>query len=128
MADRDSIDKTIDSYLATFTAGDREGWLDCFSADAWIEDPVGTPRRTGRDAIAALWDETHGVPEAIELRPLGIRTIIGDEAVFTMQARPVLGGAVYALDIIDHMTFDDDGKVATMRAFFDQATLHPAEN
>ncbi|MGH9111303.1 MAG: nuclear transport factor 2 family protein [Acidimicrobiales bacterium] len=128
MADSDSINKTIDVYLATFSAFDRAGWLECFAPDAWIEDPVGTPRREGVDAIGALWDETHAIPDAIELRPLGIRTIIGNEAVFTMQARPNLGGDTYVIDIIDHMTFDDAGKITTMRAFFDPSAMRAADD
>jgi steroid delta-isomerase len=126
MADRASIQKTIDSYLATFTASDRAGWLDCFAEDAWIEDPVGTPRREGRDAIGAFWDESHAMPDGIELRSSGITTILGSEAAFTMQARPNLGGEVYVIDIIDLMTFDDDAKITTMRAFFDSETMRPA--
>jgi steroid delta-isomerase len=128
MVDRAAIDNTIDAYLAAFTAGDREAWLGCFTEDAWIEDPVGTPRREGREAIGSFWDETHAVPDGVELRPLGIRVVIGAESAFTMQARPNLRGDVYALDIIDHMTFDDDGRITTMRAFFDAAAMRPADD
>ena len=128
MPDRAAVQKTIDSYLAAFTAGDREVWLDCFADGAWIEDPVGTPRRAGRKQIGAFWDESHELPESIELRSLGLTNIIGAEAAFTMQARPNLGGEVYALDVIDVMTFDDDAKITTMRAFFDPAAIRPAED
>ena len=128
MPDRAAVQKTIDSYLAAFTAGDREAWLDCFADDAWIEDPVGTPRRTGRREIGKFWDESHELPEGIELRSLGLTNVIGAEAAFTMQARPNLGGEVYALDVIDVMTFDDDARITTMRAFFDPATMRPAED
>ena len=126
MADQSTINATIDAYLAAFSAGDRAGWLACFADDAWIEDPVGTPRREGREAIGAFWDETHGVPDSIELRPLGLRVVVGHEATFTMQARPDLGGETYALDVIDHMTFDDAGRIASMRAFFDPTAMRPA--
>jgi steroid delta-isomerase len=126
MPDADVINATIDAYLAAFTASDRAGWLACFAEDAWIEDPVGTPRRDGVEAIGAFWDETHSMPDSIELRPLGLRIVIGAEAVFTMQARPVLGDDTYELDVIDHMTFDDAGKITTMRAFFDPSTMRPA--
>jgi hypothetical protein len=37
-----------------------------------------------------------------------------------------MGGTTYELDIIDHMTFDEDGRIATMRAFFDPTTMRPA--
>lgn len=125
MADADTLRSNIAAYTARFTAEDREGWLDLFADDAWIEDPVGTPRRTGRKEIGEFWDEVHTVPDAIELRPLGIVTVIGDEGIFTMQARATLGDSVFGVDIIDLMTFDDAGKIATMRAFFDQSTMAP---
>lgn len=127
MADRASIQKSIDSYLAAFTASDREGWLDCFAEDAWIEDPVGTPRRNGRAEIGAFWDEIHAVPDSIELRSAGLTTIVGDEAAFTMQARPNLGGETYVIDIIDVMTFDDGAEITTLRAFYDHRAMRPAD-
>ena len=126
MADPESINATIDAYMAAFSAGDRDAYLGCFAEDAWIEDPVGSPRRHGHDGIGGFWDETHGLSDAIELRPLGLRVVVASEAAFTMQARPTLDGATYALDIIDHMTFDDAGRIASMRAFFDPATMRPA--
>ena len=126
MVDRAAIDKTLDAYLAAFTAGDRAAWLDCFAPGAWIEDPVGTPRHEGNDAIAAFWDGHHGAVEHIELRPLGLRVIIGNEAAHTMQARPRLGDETFAIDIISLMTFDDDAKITTMRAFFDPTSMAPA--
>jgi len=120
--------KAIEQYTTRFSANDKEGWLDLFADGAWIEDPVGTPRRTGREAIAEFWDEVHTVPDSVELRPLGITTVIGDEGIFTMQARADLGGSIFGLDIIDLMTFDDAGKITTMRAFFDQSTMAPVDD
>lgn len=128
MADASTLRTNIETYMARFTAEDREGWLDLFAEGAWIEDPVGTPRRTGREEIGAFWDESHAVPDQIELRPLGIITVIGNEGVFTMQARAKVGGAVYGVDIVDHMVFDDAGRIAEMRAFFDPTTMTPVED
>jgi hypothetical protein len=51
--------------------------------------------------------------------------VVGNEAVLTLQARPVIGGQSFALDIVDHMTFDDAAKIAALRAFFDPATMAP---
>jgi len=126
MADSDHVKATIDTYLSAFSATDRDGWLECFAEDAWIEDPVGTPRREGLEAIGEFWDETHAIPDNIELRPLDIRVVTGHEAAFTMQARPNLGGDTYAIDVIDHMTFDDDGKITSVRAFYDPEAIRPA--
>ena len=63
MADRSTINATIDSYLAAFSAADRDAYLGCFAEGAWIEDPVGSPRREGLDAICTFWDEAHGMPD-----------------------------------------------------------------
>ena len=128
MADQDALRQIIATYMDVFTAEDREGWLDLFAEDAWIEDPVGTPRRNGRKEIGEFWDETHTVPDKVALVPLGITTIIGDEGIFTMQAQATLGDTVYGIDIIDLMTFDEAGKITTMRAFFDQSTMAPVED
>ena len=127
MADQDALRQIIATYMDCFTAEDREGWLDLFADDAWIEDPVGTPRRNGRKEIGEFWDETHTVPDKIALVPLGITTIIGDEGIFTMQAQATLGDTIYGIDIIDLMTFDEAGRITTMRAFFDSATMAPLD-
>ena len=45
-----------------------------------------------------------------------------------MQARPSIGGTTLVVDIIDVMTFDDAGKITTMRAYWDPAEMHPADD
>jgi steroid delta-isomerase len=127
MADQETLRELISTYMARFTAEDREGWLDMFADDAWIEDPVGTPKRNGRKEIGDFWDETHTVPDKIALVPLGITTVVGDEGIFTMQAQATLGDAVFGIDIINLMSFDDAGRITTMRAFFDQTKMTPLD-
>lgn len=127
MADASTIRRTIETYWSAFSANDRDAWLACYADDAWIEDPVGTPRREGKAAIGAFFDESHALSDSTELRG-GIVNICGHEAVFHMEARPTIAGASYVLDIFDHMTFDEDGRITTMRAFWDPATMRPAED
>jgi steroid delta-isomerase len=127
MADEHSIQATIDAYMAAFPASDRAGYVACFAEDGWIEDPVGTPRRTGHDEIGAFWDETHAVPDSIELRQRGPRVVVGSEAAFTFEARATVGDGTFVVDVIDVLTFDDAGRIATLRAFFDPAAIRPAD-
>jgi steroid delta-isomerase len=124
-ADAATIRARIDTYLGAF-GGDREAFLDNFAPDAWIEDPVGTPRLEGRDAIGGFYDQSTGLAESISLRATGPLRIAGGEAAFSFQARPVMGGTTFAIDIIDVMTFDDAGRITTMRAFWDPAEMAPA--
>lgn len=122
-----TIRSVVERYCAAFSAGDQDAYVDLFASDAWIEDPVGTPRHEGSDAIGAFFAMSSSMAESIELRLTGPVRVAAGEAAFPMQARPEIGGATMAVDIIDVMTFDDDGRITTMRAFWDPAEMRPAE-
>lgn len=92
---------------AAFCTNDRDAYLGCFADDAWIEDPLGTPRRNGKGDLATFFDESQQLADSFTLLG-GFVNVCGDEAAFTMQARPMLGGAEYVVDLIDVMTLDDD--------------------
>jgi steroid delta-isomerase len=126
-ADAATIRSAVDAYCAAFTNGDRDAYVALFADDAWIEDPVGTPKRVGHDGIGRFFDESSGLADSIELRLTGPVRVAAGEGAFPMQARPNLGGTTYCVDIIDVMTFDDAGKIATMRAFWDPAEMRPAD-
>jgi len=127
-ADAATIRATVEAYCAAFTAGDQGAYVDLFADGAWIEDPVGTPRYEGKEAIAGFFAQSSSLATSIELRQTGPARVAAGEAAFPMQARPVIGGATLAVDIIDVMTFDDAGKITTMRAFWDPAEMRPAED
>jgi steroid delta-isomerase len=128
MTDAATIRATVERYTSCFTAGDRDAFLANFTDDAWIEDPVGTPRYEGKEAIGGFFDQTQGLSDSIELRRTGPVRVAAGEAAFPMQARPVIGGATFALDIIDVMTFDDTGRITTMRAFWDPAEMRQVQD
>jgi steroid delta-isomerase len=127
-ADAASIRATVDAYCAAFTAGDQAAYVGLFTPDAWIEDPVGTPRHEGHEAIGTFFELSSAMAESIELRQTGPVRVAAGECAFPMQARPVIGGATLVVDIIDVMTFDDEGKITTMRAFWDPAEMRPADD
>ena len=126
MSDADAIRTTISEYLARFTANDREGWLALWADDATMEDPVGSPVRAGKDAIGEFFDQGHAAADAVELRPAGTPIVIGDQAAFHFEVRPTLGGAAFFLPCIDVMTFDDEARITSQRAFVDFAMMVPA--
>lgn len=127
-ADAATIRATVEGYCAAFTAGDQGAYVALFAEGAWIEDPVGTPRHEGKEAIGTFFDMSSSMADSIELRQTGPVRVAASEAAFPMQARPVIGGATLAVDIIDVMTFDDAGKITTMRAFWDPAEMRAAED
>lgn len=127
-ADAPTIRSAVDAYCAAFTNGDRTAYVGLFADDGWIEDPVGTPRHEGVEAIGAFFDQMSTMADSIELRRTGPVRVAAGEGAFPMQARPTIGDTVMCMDIIDVMTFDDAGKITSMRAFWDPAEMRPAED
>jgi steroid delta-isomerase len=127
-ADAATIRATVDAYCAALTNGDRDAYVGSFTEDAWIEDPVGTPKHEGREAIGAFFDQATALADSIELRLSGPVRVAGGECAFPMQIRPSVGGTTMCMPCIDVMTFDDDGKITTMRAFWDAAEMAPADD
>lgn len=123
-----TIRAAVEAYCTAFTRGDRDAYVALFTDDAWIEDPVGTPRHVGSAAIGAFFEQSSSLAESIELRQTGPVRAAAGECAFPMQARPNIGGDTYCVDIIDVMTFDDGGKITTMRAFWDPAEMRPADD
>jgi len=120
-----SILDTISRYVETFTSGDRAAWLACFTPDATMEDPVGTPVKHGRDEIGAFYDQSTGTADSVELR-LGTDPIVsGSQAAFVLDIVVTLGGSKMGMNAIDVMTFDDDGHITSQRAFVDFSKLAP---
>lgn len=127
MADEGTIRETIESYWKAFSSGDRDGYVGLFTDDATVEDPVGTPVHRGKDEIGGFFDNSRSLAESIELRSLEVTAVCGDQAAFAMQVRPTIGGATYIMEAIDVMTFADDGRITSMRAFWQADKMRPAE-
>ena len=120
------IRSTIDAYCSTFSANDRDGWLDCWADRATMEDPVGTPRNTGKGEIGAVFDQSHEMaPEGVVLELTAEPIICGDEAAIPMRAIVTLGGTRMTTPIVDVMRFDADARIASQRAFVNLADLTP---
>ncbi len=119
----EKIRETVDQYLMLFSSSDREGWLDLFTADATVEDPVGSPVLTGRDEIGTFWDNTHLLADSIQLVLTQGPGVCGNEAAFAMEAHGRIGETETVVPTIDVMTFDDDGRIRSQRAFWDSSTL-----
>ena len=125
-ADAATIRSVVEAYTDAFRRGDRAAYVGLFAEGASVEDPVGTDRHVGHEAIGAFFDQMSGMADSIELRRTGPVRVAAGECAFPMQARPNIGGDTYCVDIIDVMTFDDTGKITTMRAFWDPAEMRPA--
>jgi steroid delta-isomerase len=121
-----AILQTIERYQTTFSADDREGWLALFTDDAVLEDPVGSPPHEGRAALAGFWDGVHARTERGTVRMTQGPAVCGLEAAWAFELDVTLkGGRRSLVQIIDHGTFTEDGRIRSIRAFWSLATARP---
>ncbi len=127
MATVEQIQATIDRYIERFSSGDAAGWAALFAEDATQEDPVGTPVNVGREAIQGFYERTAemlggGLTLVAKEEPV----IIGHEAALSLYALAGAGEARVRMPrIIDHMTFDDDANITSLRAFWTMDSITP---
>jgi len=111
-------------YFDRFAAGDVEGIVELFAENAYIEDPVGTPRIVGRDALRVFYraglEQTGGIRMEAE-GAIRIAGTIGACAAigYCEQASPP-----FYFETLDVMTFDSAGKIASMLAYWGPDNHH----
>lgn len=124
--DRPTARELGQASMAAVEAGDRDAWLDLFSDDAVVEDPVGPSMfdpegkgHHGREGIAAFYDNVIGVNESIRF---AIRQSFecGDEVanVGTIRINFAAGGAV-EVDGVYCYRVAADGKLGGIRAYWE---------
>lgn len=118
MTDAAHMKSAVESYVARHSAGDVDGVVALFSDDAKAWDPVDAEPHTGADGIRAFFAGTHEMVDRLTLTLTGPIRCAGDFAAFPMTARTEMGGMTLEIDIIDVMTFDADGKVSEMKAYW----------
>jgi steroid delta-isomerase len=76
----EKIASSVNTYLESFEKKDLEAIIDLFADDCWIEDPVGTDRKIGKDALREFYQL------GIDIGAKGTLTsevrIVGTEAAF----------------------------------------------
>ena len=90
-----------------------------YADDCWIEDPVGTERKVGREAIREFYQV--GVSMGVKLTLESEIRIAGNEAAFAFRLEADTPDGTMTVRPIDVMVFNDEGKVTSMRAFFGPA-------
>ena len=118
MPSQEAITETVNRYLELLATGRADDVLTLYTADATIEDPVGSDVRRGHDAIHAFYAAFQDVKKETELAEL---RVVGSEAAFLWSLTLDAGGSRTRMTPISHMTFDDDAKITSMRAFWSPA-------
>lgn len=119
MVSKEQKRHAIGTYLAAHTAGDIDTIVGLFAQDALAWDPVDAEPHVGIDDIRAFFTGTHEMADSLELVRSGPIRCAGKWAAFPMTVKTRIGELRLELDVIDVMTFDDDGRITEMKAYWD---------
>jgi steroid delta-isomerase len=119
------IRQLYDRYADMVTKGDVDGIVALYADDATLEDPIGSEVRVGLDAIREFYSGNAG---AVTMKRTGPVRVAGTGVDAATPIVVLMGaeGQQQALDIISVMTFDSEGKITNMRAWWNFDDLRPA--
>ena len=110
--------QTVHRYLEALEKGATDDIANLYASDATVEDPVGGEVHIGRQAIHGFYANITGAQchgELVTLRALG------HEAAFLWRLTVKFGeSGGMRIEIISVMTFDDEAKITSMKAYWSQ--------
>jgi steroid delta-isomerase len=106
----------VKNYLKLVGAGRADAIAELYAEDATVEDPVGGGEvHIGRQAIRGFYSNVESVKCETEIITLRAG---GHEAAFFWALTLDLGEAKMRIEIISVMTFDAEGRIASMKAYW----------
>jgi steroid delta-isomerase len=117
MSSAEQITQTVTRYLDFVSKGQPDEIAALYADDATVEDPVGGEVHIGRQAIRGFYGTLENVKAQTEVLTL---RALGNEAAFHWTLSIDFDGNGMRIDIISVMTFDEDGKIASMKAYWTQ--------
>src|SRR6185436_19646257 len=120
MITAEHIRHVFQRYCDLVTLGDFDAIAQLYSKDATVEDPVGSTPHRGRAAIREFYRASAG---AVRLALEGRVRSVGNEGAAAMIARPAEDPHM-RVETLDVMTFNDDGLITSMRAYWSPETIY----
>ena len=114
--------KTVGRYLELTAKGQVDDIVELYADDATVEDPVGSEVHIGRKAIHGFYSR---IPTSNNQTDIVTLRALGNEAAFFWNLTVELGGDRMRIEIISTMTFNEDGKIASMKAYWAPDNMTP---
>ncbi|WP_018598851.1 nuclear transport factor 2 family protein [Mycobacterium sp. 155] len=118
MPNVEHITQTVNRYLELVANGSADEIAELYADDATVEDPAGGEVHIGRAAIRGFYANVENIKSKTELVTL---RVAGHEAAFHFRLTMDLGNSSMRVEPIDVMTFDGDGKISAMKAYWSPA-------
>lgn len=111
-----AMKSALQAYVDAMNRGDVAGLLALFAPDATIEDPVGTPARGGAELAGWFWASV-AVGASLRIAAPS-RGSWANEAALIFEVEYNADGRRLRVHTLDVCTFDTDGRITQMRAFW----------
>jgi steroid delta-isomerase len=110
--DTAKIQKAVQMYVEAFEKADPNIIRELYAADGTVEDPVGSPARSGIEEIVEFYKAAFGM--GMKLKLTGKPRCAGNSVAFSFDA--VL--KKMTISPIDVFEFNAEGKVQHMKAYW----------
>jgi steroid Delta-isomerase len=122
MLSPEEIKALISSYVDMMCKSDVEGIMALYADDATAEDPVGNEPIQGIDALREFYSMTAPL---LQVELTGPICVAGSACAFPLLAELTMGDDKSYLDATDVFTFNEDGKITSMKAYWNMEEMRP---
>lgn len=116
---KQQLSETITEYYTRASALDADKWAEMFAANGVVEDPVGGKRIKGREGLRKFFPAMTKELASLTMKPMYTVIIPPEVVVWWSYRAQTKKGMKLAVDGISTFVFDDEMKIAEMRAFWD---------
>lgn len=119
----DRTQKAVADYFAAIRAMDASAWVSTFAEDAITHDPVGAPPNVGHAQLRQFFEGIAGAFETVGLFEDQVFAS-GNEAAVKWTGRGTgKNGREVTFEGIDVFEINDEGKIQTIRAYWNPAAM-----
>jgi len=117
MPTRAQVERALRTHFEAWNAGDRARWIDNWSPEVVMEDPVGGPEKRGLKSVEESWDRSFQEGHSWRLEPI-FMSICEDQAAVHVRNHGVVNAETVELDSIEIYWVGDDAKVVRVKTYF----------
>ncbi len=122
MPSPEEIRSVMERYAKLMCDGDADGIAALYSENCFVEDPVGGDPIQGIEAVRGFYAATS---PNLQVEVCGPICVAGNHCAMPMLAELTMNDQKSYIDVIDVMTFDDDGKITSMKAYWSPMEMRP---
>lgn len=119
----DIISKTIKAYFAATRSMDQQAFVATFAEDAKSYDPVDSPPHEGHEELRKFFDSIVGAFKKVGLTEEHVFIVRDGAAVKWTGSGTGKNGREVHFEGIDIFELNADGKIQTLRAYWNPAEL-----